>query len=317
MAAHEAAMQGETAPALEIAASRTRPGTLNDLLVKFYKSKFPGLEPITQSTYHGILEAWRAKDGDNPVAMLERRHIEKRIAEKAGTPAAQRSYLRMVRMVLAFAVDTGIRTDNPALGIKLRSKKTDGYHTWTEDEITAYEARHPIGTKARLAMALMLYTSGRLGDAVVLGRQHIKNGTLTYTQDKNRNRDPVTLAVPVHPELQKVIDGTPTDHLTFIVTEYGKPFTKAGFGGWMRDRCNEAGLPQCSSHGLRKACSRRLAEAGCSANVITAVTGHRDLRMVEVYTKAADQARMAKDGVAAVVQSFPSAETRTRIGKPG
>jgi integrase len=126
----------------------------------------------------------------------------------------------------------------------------------------------------------------------------------------------VTLSIPVHPELQKVIDATPNNHLTFIVTEYGKPFTKAGFGGWMRDRCNEAGLPQCSSHGLRKACSRRLAEAGCSTNVIAAVTGHRDLRMVAEYTKAADQTKMARAGVAAVAETFPVIETRTKTGKP-
>jgi hypothetical protein len=48
-------------------------------------------------------------------------------------------------------------------------------------------------------------------------------------------------------------------------------------------------LPGQSAHGLRKATCRRLAEAGCSANEIAAISGHTSLREVERYTKAADQ----------------------------
>ncbi len=80
---------------------------------------------------------------------------------------------------------------------------------------------------------------------------------------------------------------------TFLLTDYGKPFTAAGFGNWFRVRCNEAGLPHCSSHGLRKAAARRLAEAGNSINHIAAVTGHLSLKEVERYTRAADQEKMA------------------------
>jgi integrase len=313
MAAHEAAMRGATAPAVEIAARRTIPGTLNALLIAFYASaKFTGLEPITRSTYRGILEAWRAKDGDKRIAALQRHHIEARMASKADTPAAQRNYLRMVRMVLAFAIEQKMRADNPALAIKMPSVKSEGYHTWTEEEIATFEERHPVGTKARLAMAIMLYTSGRRGDAVALGPQHIKADVLTYTQHKNRNSKPVRLSLPVHPELRRVIDATPSAHLTFLVTEYGQPFTDKGFGGWFRKRCDEAGLPQCSAHGLRKACCRRLAEAGCSENVIAAITGHRDMRMVAHYTRAANQAQMARTAISTLIAT----ETRTDIGKP-
>jgi len=314
MTAHDAAMRDEAALPVEIGARRTQPGTLNALLVTFYASpKFTGLEPITRSTYRGILEGWRAKDGDKRIALLQRHHIEARMAAKAHTPAAQRNYLRMVRMVLAFAVEQNMRGDNPALAIKMPSVKSEGYHTWTEEEIAKFEARHAIGTKARLAMALMLYTSGRRGDAVSLGPQHIKNGELTYTQHKNRNSNPVRLSVTVHPELLRVIEATPSKHLTFLVTEYGQPFTDKGFGGWFRKRCDEAGLPGCSAHGLRKACCRRLAKAGCSENVIAAVTGHRDMRMVAHYTRAANQAQMARAAISMLVAT----ETGTGIGKPG
>ena len=94
---------------------------------------------------------------------------------------------------------------------------------------------------------------------------------------------------------------TPSRHLTLLTTAYGKPFTAAGFGGWFRDRCDEAGLPQCSAHGLRKAACRRLAEAGCSSKVIAAISGHKSLREVERYVEAADQERMARVGIAAII----------------
>jgi hypothetical protein len=53
-----------------------------------------------------------------------------------------------------------------------------------------------------------------------------------------------------------------TGDLTFLVTKHGKPFTANGFGNWFRDRCDEARLPQCSAHGLRKAGATIAAENG-------------------------------------------------------
>ena len=69
-------------------------------------------------------------------------------------------------------------------------------------------------------------------------------------------------------------------------------------------------LPRhCAAHGLRKAACRRLAEAGCSANVIASISGHTTLTEVARYTKAADQERMARDGMAAI--------SRTETGNGG
>ena len=110
---------------------------------------------------------------------------------------------------------------------------------------------------------------------------------------------------------------TPSDHLTFLTTRNGSPFTPAGFTNWFREVCNEAGLPKgTSAHGLRKAACRRLAEAGCSANVIAAVSGHRSLHEVQRYTAAADQLRMARAGIEAMPESFPATIKRTSTYKP-
>jgi len=109
----------------------------------------------------------------------------------------------------------------------------------------------------------------------------------------------------VHAELQAVLAATPCDHLTFLTTTYGEPFTAAGFGNWFRERCNEAGLPRCSAHNLRKAACRRLAEAGCSAHEIMAISGHTSLGEVQRYCDAADQARRARSAMATVSKAFP------------
>ncbi len=82
------------------------------------------------------------------------------------------------------------------------------------------------------------------------------------------------------------------------MTEQGSPFTPAGFGNWFRERCNEAGLPHCSAHGLRKACARRMAEAGCTPHEIKAITGHKTDGEVRRYTAKSDQMHLAKSALA-------------------
>ena len=212
--------------------------------------------------------------------------------------------MKTLKGLLQFAVSEGFRADDPTQGIKLPRLKSDGVHTWTETEIAQYQERHPVGTRARLALALLLYTAQRRGDVVGMGRQHVRGGAITVRQQKTG----ATLEIPIHTELHKVLEATPSEHLTFLVTERGKPFTSAGFGNWFRDCCNGAGLSkECSAHGLRKAACRRLAEAGCSAHQIAAISGHASLREVERYTKAADQARLAR-------QAFEKEQRRTDVG---
>jgi integrase len=311
MAAYQAALGKEPASP-EIGASRTLPGTVNATIVGFYSSpSFLVLKPTTKSTYRGILEAFRAKNGDKQISTLERRHILNLLADKADKPGAQRNLLRMLKMLLSYAVEQGLRPDNPAATLKLAKPKGDGFHTWNEDEIARFEAHHAIGTRARLALAMLLYTAQRRSDIIRMGRQNIRNGMIAVKQSKTG----ASLEIPVHPALAAVIEATPHQHLTFLVTEYGKPFTANGFTNWFRSMCDKAGLPpECAAHGLRKAACRRLAEAGCSANVIASISGHKTLREVERYTKAADQARMARAGIAATVTAFPAG---TKIATSG
>ena len=141
---------------------------------------------------------------------------------------------------------------NPAREVEYFKSGSEGFHTWTPEEVQQFEERHPIGTKARLALALLLFTGQRRSDIIRFGKQHAKGGKLTFTQHKGRNRKPKRLTLPILPALQQVIDGTACGDLTFLVNDWSRPFTDAGFGNKFRDWCDQAGLQHCSAHGLRK-----------------------------------------------------------------
>jgi integrase len=297
MAAYQAAMSGVTT-ALEPGKASVAPGSVSELVALYYGSaQWAALAPVTKSTYRNIIEKFRAAHGTKPVAKLRSEHLASMIDKKAATPAAARNLLRMMRTLLAFAVARKFRKDNPALEVQRAKYRQTGFHSWTEDEISRFEAHHPIGSKARLALALLLYTAQRRTDVVRMGRQHVRNGILTVHQQKTG----VELHLPVLPELQTAIDACPSAHLTFLVTTHGKPFTPAGFGNWFREKCREAKIPErCSAHGLRKAGCRRMAEAGMSANQIMSVSGHVTLKEVAVYTRAAEQKKLAAIAIQAL-----------------
>jgi integrase len=135
----------------------------------------------------------------------------------------------------------------------------------------------------------------RCADVVRLGRGHVRNGAVHLTHQKTG----AALAIPVTPTLAEAINaGASADHVVFLLNERGRAFTARGFSKWFVSQCERAGLKGVSAHGLRKAACRRLAEAGCSANEIAAISGHASLREVERYTRAADQARMARNAIA-------------------
>jgi len=303
MEAYQAALNGAAVTKIEIGADRTEPGTVNAAIVAFYKHPtFTKNRPITQQTDRNILEAFRGKHGHKRIALLQQHHIEAMIGEKAGKPAAQRNLLRVLRTLLNISVKLKMRRDNPALGIQLDRIKTTGFHSWTDEELRQYEVHHPVGTKARLALDLLLYTAGRRKDVVALGPPNMRNGRFVFTASKNG----AVLDIPVAEPLGATIAATPMIGVkTFLVTEYGNPFTPAGFGNWFRDRCNEAGLPHCSGHGLRKAFLRRMAEAECSEDLIASISGHRDYREIRKYVQAANKAKMATAGMTKTLAAFP------------
>jgi integrase len=293
MDAYRAAI-GKAQP-IVIGASRTKAGTVAATVGMYLASTgFATLADETRRTRRNVLERFRSQYGDLPVALIEQKHVQRMIDAKVNTPSAARNLLNMLRALMQFAIKAKIRTDDPTVGVTRAKIETDGYITWEEHHIVTFEAHHPIGSRARLALALLLGTGQRRSDVVTMGRQHVRGDKINVKQSKTGK----ALTIPMGDELRAAIDATPADHLTFLTTSSGKPFTAAGFTNWFRDMCNAAGLPKgLSAHGLRKAMCRRLAEAGCSANEIAAISGHKTLREVQRYTEAVDQERMARAAI--------------------
>lgn len=281
-------------------------GTWGALIVDYYRSPaFLLLKESTKTTYRGIIDNWRDEHGTKRVTHLKRRHVQQHIGAsvEASGPHAANNLRRMLRTLCAFAVDNDWRRDDPTTGVKPVRAKSEGFATWSEDDIDAFEARWPAGSRERLALALLLHTGQRRGDVVRMGRQHIGMAVLKRGESAQRvirvtqEKTGVKLVIPLHPLLSKAIDETPRTNLTFLMTNWGKPFTAAGFGNWFREACDEAGLTERSAHGLRKAAARRLAEAGATPLQIGSITGHKTLKEISRYTAAADQASMASDAV--------------------
>lgn len=307
MDAYQAALAGFAAPKIELGATKTRPGTINALVARYYRSTgFVTLAPSTQATYRNIIERFREDHGDKRVALLGRDHIKRMLETKASTPAAANNWLRMVRMLMAFALDEGMRADNPASSVRGIRYNSDGYPSWTDDHIEAFRARHPLGSRPRLAMELLYNTAQRRSDAVKMGPQHVRAGVLSIRQQKTG----MLVEIPVLPDLQAAISSCAGDHLAFLVTDYGKPFSAAGFGNWFRDQCSLAGLPLgYSAHGLRKAAATRLADAGCTDHQIMAFGGWQTIKEVQRYTRAANRKRLAQSAA-------DKLEAGTSSGKP-
>ena len=274
-------------------------GSFGFVCQAYYASAIFGkLDVQTRSWRRRVLEEICSEYGTYPIAGLQARHVRKLRNQKSEFPSASDARLKALRALFKFALEEELVDADPTIGVKSLPHQTEGHHTWTSEEIAQFEARHPIGTKARLAMALMLYTACRRGDVIRLGPQHVHDGRLNYRQMKNRKRKPNDLSIPVHEDLKRIIDETPRKHMTFLVTEYGKPFSVAGFGNWFREKCDEAGLKHCSAHGLRKAAAAYLAECGATTLQIMAITGHRSIAEVERYTREAGRTKLADGAMA-------------------
>jgi integrase len=307
MGAYEEALAGQPA---QIGSARVKPGTIRALAVSYYNSLgFRSLKASSQAIYRRIIDPYCREHGDKRTATLRREHIVKLMA--ARKPGSANGLHKVLRAMMQHAVETGLRADDPTRDVKAISIKTDGYHGWTDSEIEQFEARHVVGSRALLALALLLYTGQRRSDVVRMGRQHIRDGVLQVRQLKTG----AELSIPVHQALAAIIAETPTEQLTFLTTQFGRPFTAAGFSNWFRGQCDAAGLPHCSAHGLRKAAARRLAEAGCTEHEIAAITGHASLRLVEHYTKAVNQKKLAASAMDKVKTGTGSVKPNAEFDK--
>ena len=285
------------APMLPIGTGRSKPGTVAAAVAAFLQSpEFAAGSAGTRAQRRPILQRFRDQHGDKPIGLLPPKFILAMLGKMK--PHAARNWFKSIRALCQFCLTEELIEVDPTAKLKLPKVKTERRRPWTTAEIEQYEFTHAVGSKARLAFALGLYTLQRRSDVVRMGRQHIGNGMLAVRQQKTG----AALSLPVRPELRTIIEATPGDHLTFLVTKSGKQFTGADFSEQFRAWCNDAGLPaDCTFHGLRASGCTILADAGCSTHEVAAWSGHMTLKEVERYTKAADQKRLASSALAKIM----------------
>lgn len=272
-------------------ADKIKPGTFDDLITRFYASKeWAQIKETTRYTYRGELERFRAKYGERSAMTMTAQHVANLISKMAATPSAANNLRKRLGQLFRLAITLNWRTDNPAKSVAGIRVKTTGFKTWQEEQIEQFEAHWPVGTAPRLAFDLALYTAQRRSDVRVMGPQHV-TGTSIKVKQLKTGKD---LVIPMHPRLIESILATKTGHLAFVISQRGAPFSAKSFGNWFRKQCKAAGLEGFAMHGLRKAASRRMAEAGLTNQEIKAITGHVTDSEVARYTREAEQILIAQ-----------------------
>jgi enterobacteria phage integrase len=290
-AAYEAALDAEPPPK----AGKGGPGSLSDLVADYFRSpSFGNLARSSQATYRKVLDPILEKDGHRLARDLPHDKAMKIIVEIGETRPGMAN---LTKSVLHTVYKFARITPNPFDHID--DYRLGKHHTWTDAEIAAYEARWPLGTRERLAYAVLLYTGQRVGDAVQISRADIKSGMIRVLQEKTAEDDDDVLWIAMAPALVRAIQAGPVRGLRLIGDRNGAPIKKAALSGIIRRAVADAGLPpRCVAHGLRKAALRRLAENGATTKEIAAVSGHRTLAEIERYTERASRAKLSRSAIA-------------------
>lgn len=293
---------GKKEPAPAKTAVPVIPRSLADLhqqmkLTRDWKEK----KASTRYVQSGIMDRFLARKGksgkpfaDRPVDKVTVGWLETLFGEMWETPAAANVLRRVLSTHLDLAERRGWIASNPVRLTK-PYKQGDGHHTWTDDEIAQYRAKHPLGTMARLTLELALNTAARRCNVNKIERAHIESGRIAVAHAKGNNETSVRMLATT----RAAIEALPAAPIRYLVTtQFGKPFTDAGMGNRMRKWCDEAGLPHCSLHGLRKALSRQLAEHGASDAEGQAITGHKKAETFQHYRAKANRSVLADRAMA-------------------
>lgn len=268
---------------------------MNDLVLIYFASyAFKSLATSSQKNYRRTINNFLDEYGRFLVTAFTPPLVRMIMEDKASAPTQANLLKKRLRALFKLARFLEWMDTDPLKDVDNLKYVRIGHHTWTEKEIKTFEDHYPSGSKARLAFTLLLYTGVRRSDLIGLGRQHIEYGKIRVRAVKNGT----LIHLPIHKKLQREIDQIPDGQMQFVLTSYGKPFTADGYGNKMREWCDDAGLPDCASHGLRKAIAVRLYEAGASREAIGAVLGDKNLATVDIYIEDSKTEKLAADSFA-------------------
>ena len=293
MRAYQAAIAASSEPALPQRGAGAANSSLQWLIDRYHDSgAWAHLSAATRRQRENIFKQVCKTAGDAPFASITTKTILEGRDRRRQTPFAANDFLKAMRGLFRWAFDAQHVAIDPTAGAaRCKVPRTDGYRVWSEEEIERFEAYWPIGTRERLALAILLYTGLRRGDAVRLGRQHVADGLIKIRTEKCD----VQIIIPILPELAEIIAAARTGDLAFIATVHGTPMTKDSFGQWFTRACRAAGVPG-SAHGLRKAGATRAVENGATLAELNAIYGWTGEKMASLYTRSMDRAKSGEEG---------------------
>lgn len=287
-AAYHAALSGEP---VQAAKGKPHKGSVAWLLYRYRESSaWAGLSPATRYQRDLIFAQITEKAGHEPFAGVTAKTIRNGREARKATPFMANNYLRAVKGLFAWALEAEFITENPAAGVQEIAVKTKGHEPWTVEDVRAYEAQWPLGTRERVWLHVLAYTGLRLGDACAVGWQHANaENWVVLRAEKTGER----LEFPILPPLLETLKAGPTGDMAWIVSAHGRHFVKESFGNAFRDACRAAGITGKSAHGLRKMLASLAAESGASEELLQAWFGWKSNRMSSIYTRAASKKAMA------------------------
>ncbi|MFC6487302.1 tyrosine-type recombinase/integrase [Nitratireductor sp. GCM10026969] len=285
---YEAALAGSPRPKRRVANT----ASLEWLIARYREtSAYLSLSQATRRQRDNIFKHVLEKSGGADYRKVTRKTIVAGREKRVGTPAQARNFLDAMRGLFRWALEAELVTVDPTAGVtNPKRPKSGGFEAWTEEDVQAYEKRWPAGTKERVWLHILLYTGLRRGDAVRLGRQHVRDGVATIRTEKTDTE----VSIPILPDLEETLRRGPTGDFAFIIGERGQPLTKETFGNFFRRACNDAGLKGKSAHGVRKIGATRAAEAGASERELEALFGWTGGAMARHYTQTADRRKLAQ-----------------------
>lgn len=247
---------------------------------------------------------------DIPVHEMKRRHLKALISEYSDTPHKAKHILTAIRKMINVALDEEWIEVDPSYKMNWRPEYI-GWKAWTDEAMVKFEARWPVGTTPRLVYSLALWLGNRRGDIAAL-RWDQRCSKTVFLDGEAKSVDGFELRqgktgkqlfLPITPILSEVLDATPRQGETVLVTAYGEPFSPKSLTGRMADWTASAELPKgFTLHGLRKTLGKMLAEGGASTRQIMDTLGHDDIAHAELYSREAEQARLATDGMSRIVR---------------
>lgn len=273
---------------------RAAQGTLEWLIAIYRQSTaYTGLSAATRRQRDNIFTNVIKSAGKANYADITRAVIARGREDRAATPAQARNFLDAMRGLFRWALEADLVQVDPTAQVKNpRRPKGAGFTAWTDDDAAAYCKRWPVGTIERVWFEVLLNTGLRRGDAVRVGRPHLRDGALVIQTEKTG----MHVAIPVTADFLNMMKAGPTGDLTFVCGERGLPLTKESFGNLFRKACVAAEVNK-SAHGIRKLAATRIAEAGATVAELEAIFGWTGGAMASLYTKTVDRTRLAKQGM--------------------